>query len=104
MSRFHLVVKSFIPKIYYHTVTGQQYQEEFLDNICRWWAGEVWGKDSGQPAFVAYSKDHLIASLDRQELSDLYQEQLRMLVRAQIAPLKSPIDGILTRLGAFRPT
>lgn len=101
---FDELEKVYLAVLYLFQHSEQQYQEEFLDNICRWWAGEVWGKDSGQPAFVAYSKDHLIASLDRQELSDLYQEQLRMLVRAQIAPLKSPIDGIFAGLGAFRPT
>lgn len=89
--------------LYLFQYSEQQYQEEFLDNICRWWAGEVWAKDPGQPAFVAYNEKHLIAPLERQELLELYQEQLRMLVRAQIAPLKSPIANVLDGLNAFQP-
>lgn len=95
--------KVYLAVLYLFEYSAQQYQEEFLENICRWWADEVWAKDSGQPAFVAYNKDHLIAPLERQELLALYQEQLRMLVRAQIAPLKSPIDSVLIGLDAFRP-
>lgn len=89
--------------LYLFQYSEQQYQEEFLDNICRWWADEVWAKDPGQPAFVAYNEKHLIAPLERQELLELYQEQLRMLVRAQIAPLKSPIANVLHDLNAFQP-
>lgn len=100
---FDELEKVYLAVLYLFQYSEQQYQEEFLENICRWWADEVWAKDPGQPAFVDYNKNHLIAPLERQELLELYQEQLRMLVRAQIAPLSSPIAGLLTGLDAFQP-
>lgn len=80
---------------YLFQYAGQQYQDEFLENICRWWMDEVWANDPGQETFMAYSKEHLSVPLERAELLELYKEQIRMLIRAQIVPLNSPIDSVL---------
>lgn len=80
----------------------QQYQDEFLENICRWWQDEVWENDSGQDAFIAYSKEHLSVQLEKTELIALYKEQIRMLIRARIAPLISPIDSVLDAVDTFQ--
>lgn len=100
-------LKDNIQKVYWAACylflyAGQQYQDEFLENVCCWWMDEVWAKDSGQETFIAYSKEHLSVPLERQTLLDLYKEQIRMLIRAQIAPLISPIDNVLAGVDAFK--
>lgn len=96
------IQKVFGATCYLFQYAGQQYQDEFLENVCRWWMDEVFAKDSGQEAFIAYSKAHLAAKLEQQELLNLYKEQIRMLLRAQISPLSTPIDSILDQVSVFK--
>ena len=81
----------------------QQYQEEFLDNICHWWKNAVWASDPGQKAFIEYTKKHLQTGLENHQIQDLYTEQIRIMVRAQISVLNSPIDHVLGEVSVFRP-
>lgn len=101
-------LKDEIEKVYWATsylfqYASQQYQDEFLENVCRWWMDEVFAKDPGQVAFIAYSKEHMAADPERQELLDLYKEQIRILLRAQISPLSAPINSVLDQVKAFSP-
>lgn len=76
----------------------QQYQAEFLESICQWWIKHVSGKED----FIAYNKEHLDAPLERHELLELYKEQIRILIRAQIMPLQSPVTRIIEDIAPFK--
>lgn len=96
------IQKVFWATCYLFQFAGQQYQDEFLENVCHWWMDEVFAKDPGREAFITYSKEHLAAKLQRQELLNLYKEQIRMLLRAQISPLSAPIDKVLDQVSVFK--
>lgn len=99
----HATQKVFSAARYLFQFACQQYQEEFLRNICRWWADSVWTHDSGQNIFIKYSVDHLVSKLDKHELLELYIEQIRKIMRAQVINLKSPVKNVLDKLpSAFR--